>query len=394
MHHDCRREAVEICRGRVAVGTDLFAVKQVIQFEVGQIFRHRNHVQRVARRAEDGTNLRSAFLERFQVIMAVVKNHAGERVIHAVVDVVAKFPVAHGLADDFGNGGRGGGAEETPRLGENLHAGRFRKQAIQFAVDDLGEFAERLDARIIWRGETAADVQQVHLGVAAILRLLENVRRQRDGLDVIFKIRRLAADMKADALDGQAEFVGFENHVHRLARRRAEFGGQLHHRAGVRHFQAQHEAGLWRKFFDFPDFLKIVERDERLVLIEFAQCLHRLDGIGVNDLVPNPVLPLLRGQVLDVFVDVLKLRHRGDIEARANFVKRPHDGRIGIGLDRVVSLHARQIFFEHRVVRAQFGVVHDEQRRAVLGGEFFQRGLGNHFSKIKQPERVSRSGCK
>jgi hypothetical protein len=39
-------------------------------------------------------------------------------------------------------------------------------------------------------------------------------------------------------------------------------------------------------------------------------------------------------------------------------------------------------------------VVHDEQRRAVLGGEFFQRGLGNHFSKIKQPERVSRSGCK
>jgi hypothetical protein len=36
--------------------------------------------------------------------------------------------------------------------------------------------------------------------------------------------------------------VGLEDQVHRLARLRAELGGQLHHRAGVRHLQAQRQA--------------------------------------------------------------------------------------------------------------------------------------------------------
>ena len=168
--------------------------------------------------------------------MAVVKNDAGEGVIDAVVDVVAQFAVAHGLADDLGDGGAGGGAEETARFGENLHV--LGKQPVQFAVDDLGQFAERLDGGVVGRGKTAADVQQVHLGVTAVARFLVDVGGQVDGLDVIVKIRRLAADVEADAFHGQARPVRLQNHVHRFAGRRAEFGGQLHHRAGVRPLSA------------------------------------------------------------------------------------------------------------------------------------------------------------
>jgi hypothetical protein len=88
--------------------------------------------------------LRRAFLERLQVIMAVVENDAGEGVIHAVVDVVAEFAVAHGLADDFRDGGRGGRAEGNgPARRESDVI--FGNKPVQLAVDDLGQFAERLD---------------------------------------------------------------------------------------------------------------------------------------------------------------------------------------------------------------------------------------------------------
>ena len=128
-------------------------------------------------------------------------------------------------------------------------------------------------------------------------------------------------------------------------------------------------------FLIFLDFLVIVVGDQRLVLVQFLQRLVGLDGIGVNDFVPDPVLPLLVRHVLDVFMDDAELRHRGHVEARAGFEQRLDDGRIGVGLDGVVGLDARQIFFERGVVAAQFVVVHHEQRRAVLFGQFFERSL-------------------
>ena len=42
------------------------------------------------------------------------------------------------------------------------------------------------------------------------------------------------------------------------------------------------------------------------------------------------------------------------------------DGRVGVGLDGVVGLHAGQVLLELGVVAAQFVVVHHEQRRAVF----------------------------
>ena len=61
-----------------------------------------------------------------------------------------------------------------------------------------------------------------------------------------------------------------------------------------------------------------------------AKRLDRLDRVGVDDLVPDPLLPLLRGQVADVPVHHLELGHRGDVEARSLLEEGAHDHRIGV----------------------------------------------------------------
>jgi len=138
----------------------------------------------------------------------------------------------------------------------------------------------------------------------------------------------------------------------------------------------------------------VVVGDQRFVRVQLLQCLVGLDRVGVDDLVPNPGLPLFVRHVLDVFMDDVEFRHRGHVEARTGIEQRLDDGGIGVGLDGVVGLDARQVFFERDVVAAQFVVVHHEQRRAMLGSQFFQCAFWNHFNEIKQPERFPRSGRK
>jgi len=54
MHDFGGREAVKARRGGRAVRTDIRAVHEIAQFEIGgQLFRHRQHVERIAGRAED-----------------------------------------------------------------------------------------------------------------------------------------------------------------------------------------------------------------------------------------------------------------------------------------------------------------------------------------------------
>ena len=120
MHHLGRREAVEPGRRGVAVGADVLAVDVVAQVEFGQFLGQRDRVQRVAGRAEDRADLRRPLLERLEVVLAVVEDDAGEGVVDAVVEVVAAFAVAAGLADHLGDGRAGGGHEEPARLGQNL----------------------------------------------------------------------------------------------------------------------------------------------------------------------------------------------------------------------------------------------------------------------------------
>ena len=239
---------------------------------------------------------------------------------------------------------RGRGHEEPARLGEDLDV--LREQAVDLAVDDSRQFAERLHAVVIRRGETAADVEQVHLRVAAVFGFLEEVGGEVERGDVVLEVRGLAADVEAQALDDQARLVRGEDEVHGFAGRGAELRGQLDHRAGVGHLEAQREPGLRGVLLDLLDLLVVVVGDQRLVRVQLLQRLVGLDGIGVDDLVPDPILPLLVGHVLDVLIDDAELRHRGHVETRARLVKRLDDGGIGVGLDRVVGLDAGQVLLE------------------------------------------------
>ena len=120
MHDLGRREAVE---GRAAgggIGADVFGVDQIAHLQVRELLGQADGIEGVARGAEDGADLSGTFLETFQVVLAVVKDHAAIGVIDAVIDVVAKLAVADGLADDLGDGGGGGGHQETPWLSEDF----------------------------------------------------------------------------------------------------------------------------------------------------------------------------------------------------------------------------------------------------------------------------------
>ena len=107
MHDLGRREAVEECAAGGAVGAHVLGVDQFAQIHVGQLLGQADSVEGIARRAEDRTELRGAFLEAFQMILAVVEDHAAVGVIDAVIEVVAELAATDGFADDLGDGGGG-----------------------------------------------------------------------------------------------------------------------------------------------------------------------------------------------------------------------------------------------------------------------------------------------
>src|ERR1043165_4226933 len=141
--------------------------------------------------------------------------------IHAVVNVVARLAVAHRLADDPGDGGRGGGDEESPGLGENLDVPV--EQAVNLGIDDARQFAKRFDVLVVGGGKAPAHVENLDLA-AALAALLHDggggggVER----LDKILGVRALAADVETQALDDEPELERFEDQIHRLAGLAAE----------------------------------------------------------------------------------------------------------------------------------------------------------------------------
>src|SRR5262245_47865780 len=115
-----RREAVEACAAGGAVGAHIFGVDEFAQIHIGQLLGQADGVEGVAGGAKDGAELRGTFPEAFQVVLAVIEDHAAVGVIDAVIEVVAELAATDGLADDLGNGGGSGGDQESPWLSKNL----------------------------------------------------------------------------------------------------------------------------------------------------------------------------------------------------------------------------------------------------------------------------------
>jgi len=330
------------------------------------MFGETDRVEGVTGRAEHGAELRCAPLERLHVVRAMVEDHPGERVVDPVVHVVAEFVVAERLADDLRDGGGGGRDEKPPRLGEDLD--RCREQPVDLVVDLPRQVGELRHGVVVVGRESTADVEQFQREPAA-RRLGEHAGAKMQRLDVVFRIGALAADVEAQALDDQTGIVGVFDQLHRLSRQGPEFARQFHHRAGVGHAQAQRQTGVRGVLGDLLHLLVVVVGNQRLVAVEFAKRLDRLDRIGVDDLVPDEVLPLLGWQFGDQPVDGVKLLHAGDVETATQLVECLDDRRVAVDLHRVVHLHAGEVAAEELVFAAQFVVIDDEQGGAMLAGE-------------------------
>jgi hypothetical protein len=179
--------------------------------------------------------------------------------------------------------------------------------------------------------------------------------------------------VEREPLDDEIVVVGILDQVNRLAGQGPKLAGKLHHRASVGHAEPQREARMRSVLGDLLDLLVVVVGHQRLVAVEFLERLNRLDRVGVDDLVPDEVLTLLRRELGDVLVDGAKLLNARHVEAATEFVEGLHDRRVAVDLHRVVDLHAGKVLAEQRVVLPQFGVVDDEQWTAVLLDEFEER---------------------
>ena len=169
---------------------------------------------------------------------------------------------------------------------------------------------ERLDVLVVMGGEPAADVEDLDLVVAAAPGLHEDAGRQVQRLDIVLEVGALAADVEADPLDHQPGVERRPDEVDGLAGGGAELARQFDHRPRcwapcIR----RHRPACGACLLDLADLLQVVVGDQRLVLVQFLQRLGGLDGVGVDDLVPDPVLPLPGRQVLDVLVDDQELGH-------------------------------------------------------------------------------------
>src|SRR5438874_10406798 len=116
MHDLGRGKAVEPSCGGVAVSADILGINQVLDFQVGQLFRKRDSIQSVTGLTEHRTNFGLALLKRAQVVLAMIENDPAESVIDAIINIVAAFAVPHGLANNSRHGGGGRSNQETARF--------------------------------------------------------------------------------------------------------------------------------------------------------------------------------------------------------------------------------------------------------------------------------------
>src|SRR5215831_51713 len=135
---------------------------------------------------------------RGQSVLAMIKDHAAEGVIHAVINVIAKLPSADGLAYDLGNRCGGGSDQKATRFSKDFD--RLGKQTVQFGVDHFSQSSEGRDCGVVVGREATADVQEFEIK-ATSLGFVEDARGQLQRLSVVLRIGALAADVEAQSFD-------------------------------------------------------------------------------------------------------------------------------------------------------------------------------------------------
>src|SRR5580765_5944658 len=93
MHYFGGSEAVEPGGRSVAVSADLLGVDQIVDLQVRQLLGLNDRIHAVAGLSEYGAHLAIAAFDRFDAVLAVVEDDAGEGMVDAVVDVVAGLAV-------------------------------------------------------------------------------------------------------------------------------------------------------------------------------------------------------------------------------------------------------------------------------------------------------------
>ena len=142
----------------MTVSTDIFAVNQIAHPEIRQIFRLRNGIQRVACGTEHGGNAFGPLPESLDRILAVIEKYAGIGMVDAVIDVVTPLAVPLGFSDDLRYKGSSGPNHEPARFRQYFHA--FRKQSIQFFIQNISQLPEGPDVGIVPNGEPSPDIEQ------------------------------------------------------------------------------------------------------------------------------------------------------------------------------------------------------------------------------------------
>ena len=141
---------------------------------------------------------------------------------------------------------------------------------------------------------------------------------------------------------------------------------------------------------DLQHFLLVVVGDQGLVLVQLLERFDRLDRVGIDDSIPDVILPLLGRQMGDLFVNGQEFGDAGHVEAGTQVIERLDDSRIAIGLHGIVNLYPRQILAELGVIIPQGLVIDDEQRRAVGLGQAKQRLLIHDFSASGREQGIAR----
>src|SRR5262249_44325067 len=181
-----------------AISAPVVFVAALAHFHAEQLLGQADSAEGVARRTEDRADLGRPLPETFQMVLAMVEDHAAIGMIDTVIEIVAELATTDSLADDLCDRGGGRGDQKPPGFSKNFDG--CWKKAVQLSIDRLGRAFERGEGIIVGGRDPTADVEQLELKAAA-LGFGEDSGGQVQRLDIVLHIGALAADVEAQPLD-------------------------------------------------------------------------------------------------------------------------------------------------------------------------------------------------